>query len=324
MTDLSGRGVGLDVVKTAVDQLKGVVEIESRPGQGTRFLVTLPTTLAIVEGVMVTCGGQAFAIPVSAVEEVVAVPAHELSQAGGRDTALLRGKTTPVVGLYRVLNLPADNEPYGPVVVITTATRRVGFRVGTVQGQREMVIKGLGSFLPKVRQVAGATISGDGTVVLVLDPFEMVDAARRLPGAGGGVATSRPPDTVQTRRILVVDDSLAIREMNRSILEAAGYRVETATDGSEGYSKLIHGSFDGIVTDVEMPRMDGFELTARIRSDPGLAHLPVIILTSLVREEDRRRGLDVGADAYLTKSGFDQNLLVEVIDGLVRAGGRRP
>lgn len=323
VTDLSGRGVGLDVVKTAVDRLKGAVEVQSVPSRGTKFLVTLPITLAIVEGVMVTCGGQTFAVPVSAVEEVVAVPSHELSRTGGRETAILRGRTTPVVPLHRVLGLPADDDLWGPVMVITTATRRIAFRVGSVRGQREVVIKGLGTFLPRVRHVAGATISGDGTIILVLDPFELVDAARKFSGSNAPRATDVQAVAVPTgRRLLVVDDSLAIREMNRSILEAAGYSVETANDGVDGLGRLAQGGFDGIITDVEMPRMDGFELTTRVRTNPQQAHLPVIILTSLVREEDRRRGMEVGADAYLTKSGFDQNALLEVIEGLVRAGGR--
>jgi chemotaxis protein histidine kinase CheA/ActR/RegA family two-component response regulator len=321
VTDLSGRGVGLDVVKTAVDRLKGAVEIQSSLGEGTRFLVTLPITLAIVEGVMVTCGGQTFAVPVSAVEEVVAVPAHELSRVGGRETAVLRGRTTPVVQLHRTLGLPPDEEPWGPVMVITTATRRIAFRVGSVRGQREVVIKGLGTFLPRVRHVAGATISGDGTVILVLDPFELVDAARKL--TGSTPRAEEPQSTATGLRLLVIDDSLAIREMNRSILEAAGYGVETANDGLDGLNRLAQGGFQGVITDVEMPRMDGFELTNQIRSNPSLSHLPVIILTSLVRDEDRRRGLEVGADAYITKAGFDQNVLLDVIEGLVRAGGRR-
>jgi CheY-like chemotaxis protein len=130
-------------------------------------------------------------------------------------------------------------------------------------------------------------------------------------------------DVERPLRLLVVDDSLAIRQMNRSILVSAGYAVETADDGMEAMNKLSAGGFDGVVTDIEMPRMNGFVLTQRIRENPASSRLPVIILTSLVREEDRRRGLEVGADAYLTKAGFTQNVLIEVIEGLVRSGGRR-
>jgi CheY-like chemotaxis protein len=184
------------------------------------------------------------------------------------------------------------------------------------------VVKGLGAFLPRVRYVAGATIAGDGRVVLVLDPFELVDAARRL--GANAPARSRPAagDAEPARRLLVVDDSLAIREMNRSILEGGGYDVETVADGVEAMERLSNSIYDGVITDIEMPRMNGFDLTERIRAQPSLAGLPVIILTSLVREEDRRRGLEVGADAYLTKAGFSQNVLLEVIEGLLRSGSR--
>lgn len=320
VTDTSGRGVGLDVVKEAVDRLKGTVDIDSVPGEGTVFSITLPITLAIIEAILVNIGGQEFAIPVSAVEEVVGVPEHEVQNVGGREAVVLRDQTTSLVPLHKVLSLPEDEIADGPVVVIATATRRVAFRVGELIGQQEVVIKGLGSFLPRTRHIAGASILGDGRVILVLDPYELIDTARRPLGnlaspiqrrSGLSAAGVRPA------RILVVDDSLAIREMLRSIFEAAGYSVEVAVDGVDGLSKVRQQKFDGVVTDVEMPRLDGFGLVEGVRSRSESENLPVIIVTSLAKEEHRRRGLEVGANAYIVKSSFDQSRLLETLRSLV-------
>lgn len=320
VTDTSGRGVGLDVVKEAVDRLKGTVDIDSVPGEGTVFSITLPITLAIIEAILVNIGGQEFAIPVSAVEEVVGVPEHDVQNVGGREAVVLRDQTTSLVPLHKVLSLPGDEISDGPVVVIATATRRVAFRVGELIGQQEVVIKGLGSFLPRMRHVAGASILGDGRVILVLDPYELIDSARRPLGASASPVQRRSGlSAVGTRpaRILVVDDSLAIREMLRSIFEAAGYSVEVAVDGSDGLTKVRQQKFDGVITDVEMPRLDGFGLVEGIRSRSEHENLPVIMVTSLAKEEHRRRGLEVGANAYIVKSSFDQSRLLETLRSLV-------
>lgn len=320
VTDTSGRGVGLDVVKEAVDRLKGTVDIDSVPGQGTIFSITLPITLAIVEAILVNAGGQEFAIPVSAVEEVVGVPAHDIQNVGGREAVVLRDQTTSLVPLYKVLSLPPDEISDGPVVVLATATRKVAFRVGELIGQQEVVIKGLGTFLPRMRHVAGASILGDGRVILVLDPYELIDTARRPLGSSDASRRSRTGTVAGTRqaaRILVVDDSLAIREMLRSIFEAAGYSVMVAADGADALVKLRQQKFDGVVTDIEMPRLDGFALVEEVRSRSDLEDLPVILVTSLAKEEHRKRGLEVGANAYIVKSAFDQSHLLDTIRSLV-------
>lgn len=319
VTDTSGRGVGLDVVKEAADRLKGTVDIDSTPGLGTTFSITLPITLAIVEAVLVNAGGQEFAIPVSSVEEVVGVPEHEVQNVGGREAVVLRERTTSLVPLNAVLQLPRDEITDGPVVVVATATRRVAFRVGELIGQQEVVIKGLGSFLPRMRHVAGASILGDGRVVLVLDPYEMIDTARRPIHSAPALPRRSIIHESQVRpaRILIVDDSLAIREMLRSIFEAAGYRVEIAVDGADALSKVQTNRYDGVITDIEMPRMDGFGLVEAIRQREESENLPVIMVTSLAKEEDRRRGLEVGANAYIVKSSFDQSRLLDALRSLV-------
>lgn len=317
VTDTSGRGVGLDVVKEAADRLKGTVDIDSTPGEGTKFSITLPITLAIVEAVLVNSGGQEFAIPVSAVEEVVGIPEHEVQNVGGREAIVLRDRTTSLVSLSEILRLPPDETRDGPVIVVATATRRVAFRAGELIGQQEVVIKGLGTFLPRTRHVAGASILGDGRVILVLDPYELIDSARRPIGVGAAPTRRRTAVVGADSTVLVVDDSLAIREMLRSIFQAAGYRVDTAIDGVDALAKFAQGRYDGVITDVEMPRMDGFGLVEAIRDRPGTEGLPVIMVTSLAKEEDRRRGLDVGANAYIVKSAFDQSRLLDTLRSLV-------
>lgn len=321
ITDTSGRGVGLDVVKDAVDRLKGTVEVASAPGRGTTFTITLPITLAIVDVLLVIAGGQDFAVPVAAVEEVLPHEGQVVAEVAGRPCIQWRGQSIALFDTAEVLGVETTQHE-GPILVISSAARRVALRVEALVGQQEVVIKGLGSFLPRVRHIVGCSILGDGRVVLVLDPNELVDTARRPARA------LRPPPPSRRkllesrheqakRRLLVVDDSLAIREMLRSIFEAAGYDVALASDGEAALQVLQATKVDGVVTDIEMPRMDGFELTRLIRARPDTEEVPVVIVTGLAKEEDKRRGLEVGANAYIVKSAFDQTALLDAVRSLV-------
>ncbi len=337
ITDTSGRGVGLDVVKEAVDRLKGTVEISSTPGKGTTFSITLPITLAIVDVLLVDVGGQDFAVPVASVDEVLPSEEQEIKEVAGSPCVIWRDHSVALFDLHAILGVPTYAEESsnasgddgrrgsaaqdGPALIITSATRRIAVRVDALLGQQEIVIKGLGSFLPRIRHVAGASILGDGRVVLVLDPNELVDTARRPGMAPVPVSRRRAltakPQTVRRRKLLVVDDSLAIREMLRSIFEAAGYDVEVAGDGHEALGIVQSSKVDGVVTDVEMPRMDGFALCEAIRSRADLEDLPIVMVTGLEKEEDKRRGLEVGANAYIVKSTFDQSALLDAVRSLV-------
>lgn len=321
ITDTSGRGVGLDVVKEAVDRLKGTVEVASAPGRGTTFTITLPITLAIVDVLLVMAGGQDFAIPVAAVEEVLSHEEQAVAEVAGRPCIQWRGQSIALFDTAEVLGV--ETAPHeGPILVISSAARRVALRVEALVGQQEVVIKGLGSFLPRVRHIVGCSILGDGRVVLVLDPNELVDTARRPARAVRPASSSRRRllegrQERAKRRLLVVDDSLAIREMLRSIFEAAGYDVALASDGEAALQVLQATKVDGVVTDIEMPRMDGFELTRLIRERPDTQEMPVVIVTGLAKEEDKRRGLEVGANAYIVKSAFDQTALLDAVKSLV-------
>ncbi len=361
VTDTSGRGVGLDVVKEAVDRLKGTVEVRSKVGEGTTFEITLPITLAIVDVLLVDVGGQDFAIPVAAVDEVLLPQDQDKKEVAGSPCVMWRGHTLAFFDLHSLLGIPtypesegdgsyrgtapsADftqdssslsgrgsaaapgdgaGEGRGPALVLTSGTRRIAARVDALLGQQEIVIKGLGSFMPRIRHIAGASILGDGRVVLVLDPNELIDTARRPGGPRTGARRRRrlasKPVSQPRRKLLVVDDSLAIREMLRSIFEAAGYDVEVASDGQVALEIIQSSKVDGVVTDIEMPRMDGFDLCEAIRSRPDTQDLPVVMVTGLEKEEDKRRGLEVGANAYLVKSSFDQSALLDAVRSLVGA-----
>ena len=325
ITDTSGRGVGLDVVKEAVDRLKGTVEVTSVVGRGTTFTITLPITLAIVDVLLVLAGEQDFAIPVASVEEVLVPADHEVQEIAGRRCIVWREQAIALFDMTELLGIEAANpEEDAPILVLSSGTRRVAVRVDALLGQQEIVIKGLGSFLPRVRHIAGCSILGDGRVVLVLDPNELVDSARR-PSRGPTRAPmkrhqlTRAIEERPKRRLLVVDDSLAIREMLRSIFEAAGYEVVLAPDGEAALQLIKTSKVDGVVTDIEMPKMNGFDLTASIRERPDTADLPVIIVTGLAKDEDKRRGLEVGANAYIVKSSFDQTALLDAVKSLVGA-----
>jgi len=311
-TKTSGRGVGLDIVRDAIESLKGGIEVHT-DGPGTRFALTVPTTLSIVEGVMVTSGGRLYALPVSAVSEVVQVPDSEVQTVAGRSVVDLRGEILPLMPLGVLLGHEA-NQSSGPVAILSYAGRSLALRVDDLGGQQEIVVKTLGSFVRNVRHVAGASILGNGDLVLVLDPASLLLAGRV---AASGLRAPAAAKQQRQARVLVVDDAAPIREMERSILEDAGFVVETACDGAEALDLLDHREFDAVVSDVQMPLKDGLELCADVRA--RWPRLPFVMVTSLSSDEDRRRGLETGADAYLTKAEFDQGILVEILMSLVGA-----
>ncbi|MCC7079010.1 MAG: response regulator [Acidimicrobiia bacterium] len=328
VTDVSGRGVGLDIVRDSVDALRGGIELETAPGQGTRFILTLPTTMAIMEGVLVRVGGGLVTIPVTAVDEVLGVPEGDIRDVAGRHAIVLRDQVLTLVSLGEILGIPADEgvadvpgadtdpgtDPEGvPVVVLSHSGRSAAFRVDALSGRREIMLKELGTFLGHVTHVAGATILGDGSVVPVVDPASVLEAVRKV--EKGAARVPRAPSPAGSRRILVVDDSRPIREMLSSILEGAGFDVTLASDGVEAVATLQSQRFDAVVTDVEMPQMNGLDLCRHVRGAHG--DLPVVVLTSRAEDEQRREGMEAGADAYMTKNEFDQATFVGLLRTLV-------
>ena len=320
ISDVSGRGVGLDVVRTSVDAARGRIEVRSTPGEGTEFRIVVPITLAVLPCLLVEAGGRCYAVPLHSVIVAQEVDEATLAYAEGRVTVWVGTQPIVVSDLARVLG--AERASTGPVVVLSAVTRRHAFRVDALLGQRDVVVKGLGRLLPRLDVLAGASVEPDGSILLVLDAPGIINRARM----GRGRHSPVPAPVVEpgmshegARRgsILVVDDALTVRELQRSILERAGYDVRTADDGVDALARLAEEAADLVLTDIEMPRMDGFALTEAIRAQPAFSTVPVVILTSRASAEDRQRGLEAGADGYIVKSAFDESGLLDVVERLL-------
>ncbi|MGB7543617.1 MAG: response regulator, partial [Burkholderiales bacterium] len=318
ITDVSGRGLGLAIVREKVERLGGSVAIESRPGAGTRLRIALPLTLATFRGVIVRAGERLFVIPAASFERVVRVAKEDIRTVENRETIPLGGRAVSLVGLGDLLELPrkaGEAADSVQAVVLGLGAARIAFRVEQVLGEQEVLVKTLGPQLARVRNVAGASVLGTGQVVPVLNvPDLMHSAVKRATVPIAPVAESAG---AQQRSILVVEDSITSRALLKNILESVGYRVTTAVDGIDAYTALKTATFDLVVSDVEMPRMDGFDLTAKVRADKQLAELPVVLVTALGSPEHRERGIDVGANAYIVKSSFDQSNLLEIVRRLI-------
>ena len=315
VTDISGRGVGLDVVRANVEAARGRVEIRTEPGVGTEFRIIVPITLAVLPCLLVEAGGQRHAIPMHSI--VVAQTTEAEGRSEGHPVVWNGSQAVPLANLAATLGLVPDEK--GPCILVAGLTRQYAFRVGALVGQRDVVVKGLSRLLPRLDVVAGASVEPDGSIVLVLDVSGLIDRAR-LTRRRIDVATMDRADTPMPAiraRLLVVDDALTVRELQRSILERNGYEVLTASDGVEAMSILAEGSVDLVLTDVEMPRMDGFALTEAIRAHPGRGNVPVLILTSRTSEADRHRGLEAGADGYIVKSAFNEAALLSAVERLL-------
>ena len=318
VTETSGRGVGLDVVRTAVESLGGTVDLRSTPGEGTTFALTLPVTLGVLRCLLARIGEERYAIPVPGVVESLSLKDANVHTLAGKPVVVRHGMTLPLLDLGAALDVPGDREA-SVAVVVRHADRQVAWAVDKLEGELELVVKDLGPFLGRLPLVSGATIDGDGSVVCLVDLRELAaESSLASPVvAAAGSAVERPAPVARKARVLVVEDSVGVRELERVILEGAGYDVVTAVDGLDGAARLKGDPADLVVSDVEMPGMDGYTLTRTIRRTRGWEQVPVVIMTSRGSEEDQRAGLDAGASAYLLKTEFDQNQLVETVRRLI-------
>lgn len=309
--ELSGRGVGLDAVKRHVESLGGSLDVWSEPGGGTAVTLLLPLTLSLLHLLLFERGGQTYGLPLASVLEAVTV--ENASSIGGEESIELRGESIPLADLAAVVGAAAA--PLGenpPAVVVVSSANRRALAVDRMTGEQETVVKPLGAMLAGIPGYLGAAILADGRAALVLDAayVSRAGAARRAPQAPAGAP---PSAELEPPRLLVVDDQFTVRELQRSILEAAGYPVETAGDGREALDRVRRGGIDLVLTDLEMPELDGLELLAAIRAHPDTAALPVVIVTSRGDEADRRAGAEAGADAYVVKGEFDQQALLDTV-----------
>jgi two-component system chemotaxis sensor kinase CheA len=363
VTDVSGRGVGLDVVKSRVEALHGTVDLTFTPGGGTRFSLAVPLTLTMLRALLVVANGQTFAFVGTNVQKLLRVAPQEFRSVAGRQMLSLGGAPLPVVSLAETLGLlaakaspsPQPLSPEGrgasilpplsprgrgaggeegssnraqglrplgarlPVLIVAAGAQQMAFVVDELLSEQEVVIKSLGSRLRRVPHVAGATLLPSGRIALVLNAANLVRTALanlRAPGhrPSAALAPTGPP---ARKRLLLVEDSLTTRTLEKTILKGAGYAVTVACDGAEAWQLLQERGADLIVSDLEMPRMDGFALTEAVRTSPRFRNLPVVLVTARENEQDKTRGIEVGANAYLVKSAFDQRELLETIAQLL-------
>ncbi len=322
VTQVSGRGIGLDVVSKNIERLQGQVQVRSRPGQGTTFSLTLPLTLVSTDCFLLQVAGQTFAVPLSAVERLIAVAPDDVASLAGGEAIRYGGRPISLVRLADVLQLadrgrPLSGEEGLPAVILEAAGLRMAFLVDELVGEQEVVVKGLGKQLARVPNVAGATVLGTGQVVLILNVADLIKSAQRLGGRSLRLAQESGQPPPRRQQILVVDDSITTRTLEKNILTAAGYEVRLATDGQQALAALAEEVCDLVVADVDMPRLDGFQLTERLKEDERYGDIPVILVTSLESPEQKARGIAVGADAYIIKSTFDQDDLLDTIQLLI-------
>lgn len=330
VTDISGRGLGLDIVRRSVEALHGRIDIDTTPDAGSTFEMTLPLTLSSSRGLLVTVSEEQFAVPLTNIERIRAVQPAKITSLGGHDAIRYNDRTIPLVRLSDVLGLPRSASGKSaaeshPTVILASAERRIAFLVDSLDGEQEIVVKSLGKQLARIKGIAGATVMGDGEIVLILNVADIIKMALRggrrtsaEPRSAAQAAGQAPSQAGKQRDILIVDDSITTRTLERNILEAAGYRVRVAIDGQEAWDRLATGDLpELVISDVSMPRLDGIGLTKRIKNDARTAQLPVILVTSLDSPEDKARGVDAGADAYITKGAFDQDNLLGTIEQLV-------
>jgi chemotaxis protein histidine kinase CheA len=320
VTETSGRGIGLDVVRSAVEGLGGLVELRTTAGAGTTFALTLPVTLGVLRCLIARVGAERFALPVPGIVESLSLKNAVVHALAGNPVVVRHGETLPLLDLGQALGVVTERSP-NAAVVVRQGDRQVAWAVDALDGERELVVKDLGLFIGRPPVISGATIDGDGTVLCLVDLRELTDDSNQR-GTSSYTALMAPVENgaaapMRRARVLVVEDSVGVRELERAILEGAGYDVITAVDGTEGAARLDDDPADLVLTDVEMPGMDGYALTRTIRRTRGWEQVPVVIMTSRISEADQRAGLDAGASAYLLKTEFDQEQLVETVRRLV-------
>jgi two-component system sensor histidine kinase and response regulator WspE len=322
VSEISGRGVGLDVVQTTVKELGGRVRISSKNGNGTRFQLELPLTLSLIRTLLVEIGGEPYAFPLARIDRALKLPRELIESVQGRQHFTLHDAQVGLVAAHQVMDLEGSPPAGGEVsiVVLGDKTARYGLVIDRFLGERELVVRTLDARLGKVKNISSAALMPDGSPVLIVD---VDDLTRSIENLVSGQRLSRIGSEVDAgvakkqKRVLVVDDSLTVRELERKLLDNGGYGVDIAVDGMDGWNAVRTGHYDLVVTDVDMPRLDGIELLKLIRQDNRFKALPVMIVSYKDRTEDRSRGMEAGADYYLTKASFHDETLLRVVADLI-------
>ncbi len=327
VTNISGRGLGLAVVREKVESLGGAVSVITLPDRGASFRLTLPVTLSTFRGVLVRVNEETFILPTANVERVVRLKTDTIKTVGARETIELDDRSLALVDLGEILELPDRKKEsvrsgYISVLVLSAADTRVAFRVDEILQEQEVLVKALGRQLSRVRNVAGASVLGSGKLAPILNIPDLIKSAvtgasRRRLSLDEAASEAAETEESSAKSVLVVEDSITSRTLLKNILESSGYDVGISVDGIDAWNALANRRYDVVVSDVDMPRMDGFELTKKIREDDRMSELPVVLVTSLGSREDRERGIEVGADAYIVKGEFDQNRLLNMVERLI-------
>jgi two-component system sensor histidine kinase and response regulator WspE len=326
VTEVSGRGVGLDAVQHMVRQLRGAVVLEQTAGEGSRFHLEVPLTLSVVRSLVVEVGDEAYAFPLAHIERMCDLEPSDIVQVEGRQHFWHEGRHVGLVAASQLLQRPASQHSQQTlkVVVIRERDAVYGVAVERFIGERTLVVLPLDERLGKVQDISAGALLDDGSVVLIVDVEDMLRSVDKLLNTGRLERIARQGSQAveaARKRILVVDDSLTVRELQRKLLINRGYDVAVAVDGMDGWNALRSEAFDLLITDIDMPRMDGIELVSLLRRDNRLQSLPVMVVSYKDREEDRRRGLDAGADYYLAKASFHDDALLDAVVELI--GGAR-
>ncbi len=319
VTDISGRGVGLDVVQTMIKQVRGTIRVSTQPRKGVRFQLMLPLSLSVVRALVADIGGEPYAFPLAAIVRTLKLPKNRIDTLEGRQFFVLDGRSVGLISAHQLLQSgePVTSAEDLSVIVVGDGGGIYGLAVDRLLGEHELVVRSLDARLRKVKDITAGALLEDGSPALIVDVADLLRSVEKLITNRGLNRLRTDGDTKHAicKRILVIDDSLTVRELERALLSNAGYEVEVAVDGMEGWNTLRTGRYDLVVTDIDMPRMDGIELVALIKRDPHLSAIPVLIVSYKDREEDRQRGLEAGADYYLAKGSFhDESLLQAVAD----------
>jgi two-component system sensor histidine kinase and response regulator WspE len=322
ITEISGRGVGLDAVRSAVEAASGIVRVSSEVGRGTSFHLQLPVTRSVMRAVVAEVGGEAYAFPLLRIDRILRVPASDVQTLGAVQYFVLEGANVSLVSTQQVLGLGSEESKGSEVcvVVIGEGNRRYGLAVDKFLGEHDLVVRPLDPRLGKVQDVAAAAILVDGAPALILDVEDLARSIEKLAHAGRIeklTARSDGQGGRQRKRVLVVDDSITVREVERQLLVNRGYEVDVAVDGMDGLNSIRSAHYDLVVSDIDMPRLNGIDLVRAIKQDPRLSATPIIIVSYKDREEDRMRGLDAGANYYLTKSSFHDETLLKAVEDLI-------
>ncbi|MBR7894630.1 hybrid sensor histidine kinase/response regulator [Burkholderia multivorans] len=322
VTDVSGRGVGLDAVQEMVRSVRGAVRIFNEPGAGMRFVLQLPLTLSVIRSLLVEVGGEPYAFPLAHVRRTLELAHEDIDVLEGQPHFPFDGRRAGLVAAHQLLDAgePDASRASTAVVVVGGEPELYGVAVDRFLGERMLVVQPLDSRLHKIQNIAAGALLENGDPVLIVDVEDLIRSVDKLVRGGQLAKLTRDPQLAHAdrrRRVLVVDDSLTVRELERKLLEKRGYDVTVAVDGMDGWNAVRGEAFDLVVTDVDMPRMDGIELVTLIKNDPLLQRVPVMIVSYKNRDEDRRRGLDAGADYYLAKSSFHDEALLDAVHDLI-------